>query len=78
MRIGIPMFDRIGAAHRMYVGYRGTRNLIFELGNLMIDQIPHPGPESWPLPQASVDAARGRAQSSPSAQAEIFPIAFGA
>ncbi|HXW65009.1 MAG TPA: nitrogenase iron-molybdenum cofactor biosynthesis protein NifN [Burkholderiaceae bacterium] len=78
MRIGIPMFDRIGAAHRTYVGYRGTRNLIFELGNLMIDQIPHHGPESWPLPQASIDAARGHTQSCTSAKPEISSIALGA
>ena len=78
MRIGIPMFDRIGAAHRTYVGYRGTRNLIFELGNLMIDQIAHHGPESWPLPQASIDAARGHAQTAISAKSEISSIALGA
>ena len=78
MRIGIPMFDRIGAAHRTYVGYRGTRNLICELGNLMIDQIPHHGPESWPLPQASIDAARGHTQSCTSAKPEISSIALGA
>ena len=78
MRIGIPMFDCIGAAHRMYVGYRGTRNLIFELGNLMIDQIAHHGPESWPLPQASIEAARGHAQSSAAAKPEISSIALGA
>ncbi|MFG1333911.1 nitrogenase iron-molybdenum cofactor biosynthesis protein NifN [Xanthobacter autotrophicus] len=35
-RIGIPMFDRIGAGHRMIVGYRGTRELIFTLANLCI------------------------------------------
>lgn len=35
-RIGIPMFDRIGAAHRLSVGYRGTRELIFSLANLCI------------------------------------------
>jgi len=78
MRIGIPMFDCIGAAHRMYVGYRGTRNLIFDLGNLMIDQIAHHGPESWPLPQASIEAARGHAQSSAAAKPEISSIALGA
>ncbi len=30
------MFDRLGAAHESSVGYRGTRNLIFEIGNLFI------------------------------------------
>jgi nitrogenase molybdenum-iron protein NifN len=78
LRIGLPMFDRIGAAHCRHIGYRGTRDLIFALGNLMIDQIPHHGPESWPLPQTSIDAARGRAQSSTFVSTENSPIALGA
>jgi nitrogenase molybdenum-iron protein NifN len=57
-RLGIPMFDRIGNAHKCYAGYRGTRNFIYEVGNLLIDQIPHHGPNDWPLPQAALDAAR--------------------
>ena len=55
-RLGIPMFDRIGNAHKCYVGYRGTRNFVYEVGNLLIDQIPHHGPQDWPLPQASLAA----------------------
>lgn len=78
LRIGIPMFDRIGAAHRICVGYRGTRNLIFELANLMIDQIPHHGPDSWPLPQASLEAARAQAPEPAPTQVPDFPIALGA
>lgn len=35
-RAGLPIFDRIGAAHRVSVGYRGTCNLIFEVANLFI------------------------------------------
>ncbi|MBY0431316.1 MAG: nitrogenase iron-molybdenum cofactor biosynthesis protein NifN, partial [Rhodospirillales bacterium] len=31
-RAGFPLFDRLGAAHRVSVGYRGTRDLIFEIG----------------------------------------------
>ncbi len=57
-RIGMPMFDRIGNAHRISVGYRGTRNLIFEIANLLIDHLPHAGPHDWPLPEASRRAAR--------------------
>ena len=63
-RIGFPVFDRVGNSHRLQVGYRGTRQLIFELANTMIDQIHHHGPDSWPLtPEArkvlagSVDSA---------------------
>jgi nitrogenase molybdenum-iron protein NifN len=56
-RIGFPVFDRVGNAHRGYVGYRGTMNLIFEIANLMIEQIPHHHPGDWPLPQAAIDLA---------------------
>ena len=53
------MFDRIGNAHVRQVGYRGTRDLVFAVGNLLIDQIPHHGPQDWPLPPAAVTAAHG-------------------
>ncbi len=33
-RAGMPMFDRLGAGHQLSVGYRGTRDLIFEIANL--------------------------------------------
>jgi nitrogenase molybdenum-iron protein NifN len=33
---GFPVFDRLGAAHQLSVGYRGSRDLIFELGNLLM------------------------------------------
>ncbi len=46
-RMGLPMFDRIGAAHELSVGYRGTRDLIFKIGNLFIDQIDEPTPDTW-------------------------------
>ncbi|WP_036285694.1 nitrogenase iron-molybdenum cofactor biosynthesis protein NifN [Methylocystis sp. ATCC 49242] len=46
-RMGLPMFDRLGAAHEVSVGYRGTRDLIFALGNIFIGQTPEPTPDSW-------------------------------
>lgn len=46
-RWGLPMFDRLGAAHQVTVGYRGTRELIFTLGNLFIEHDREPGPETW-------------------------------
>ena len=57
-RMGLPLFDRIGNAHRVTVGYRGTRNLIFDIANQMIDQIPHHGPGDWPLSPEARAAAR--------------------
>lgn len=58
-RLGIPTFDRIGNAHVCHVGYRGTRRFVFDVGNVLIEQIPHHGPDAWPLPERAVAAARG-------------------
>ncbi len=56
-RIGMPMFDRIGNAHICQVGYRGTRQFIQSVGNLLIEQQAHHGPLDWPLPAPSRAAA---------------------
>ncbi len=48
-RLGLPTFDRLGAGHLVSVGYRGTRNLIFEIGNLFMAAAHEPGPDSWPV-----------------------------
>ena len=50
-RIGIPMFDRLGAAHQTIVGYRGTRNLIFEIANMFMANGHEPQPDTWALPE---------------------------
>jgi nitrogenase molybdenum-iron protein NifN len=48
---------RLGAAHEVSVGYRGTRNLIFAIGNMFIERAPEPTPDSWnhnaPVPEDS-------------------------
>lgn len=49
-RAGFPMFDRIGAGHQLSVGYRGTRDLIFQIANLLIadrEENHQPCPDSW-------------------------------
>ncbi len=46
-RIGLPMFDRLGAAHQVVVGYRGTRDLIFAIGNQFIASIREPDVDTW-------------------------------
>ena len=63
-RIGIPMFDRVGNAHICHVGYRGTRNFVYEVGNMLMEQTGHHHPHDWPLPAASRLAALGVAQKS--------------
>ncbi len=49
-RIGIPMFDRLGGGHQLTVGYRGGRDLIFDICNLLMadhEENHDPTPESW-------------------------------
>lgn len=66
-RVGIPSFDRLGNAHRVSVGYRGTRNVAFEIGNIFLahGHAHHPG--DWPLPAASLAAAQSGMQACGSA-----------
>jgi len=49
-RIGIPVFDRLGAGHQTTVGYRGTRDLIFSVGNLFLAGSHEPTAETWLVP----------------------------
>ena len=50
-RAGLPCFDRLGANHRLSVGYRGTRELISQIGNVFLEHTHEGGPDSWPLPE---------------------------
>jgi len=42
-RAGFPVFDRLGPAHEVNAGYRGTRDLITRLGNILME-CPNHGP----------------------------------
>lgn len=55
-RAGLPLFDRLGAGHQLSVGYRGTRRLIFDIGNLFLADQHHVTPDTWQLPQSSLQA----------------------
>lgn len=61
VRMGFPCFDHLGAAHKLSVGYRGSRDLIFQLANVFIENLPHHHPGDWDdeLPQG--DAHHGGA-----------------
>jgi nitrogenase molybdenum-iron protein NifN len=37
-RLGFPIYDRLGSAQKVTAGYRGTRDLVFELANLFADR----------------------------------------
>ncbi|GAB3448474.1 nitrogenase iron-molybdenum cofactor biosynthesis protein NifN [Insolitispirillum peregrinum] len=40
-RVGFPQFDRLGSAHRATLGYRASRDIVFEVGNLFIEAMPN-------------------------------------
>ncbi|MCW2316080.1 nitrogenase molybdenum-iron protein NifN [Rhodoblastus acidophilus] len=59
-RMGIPTFDRIGAAHEVSVGYRGARDLIFKIANLIIahrEANAHVTPDTWRNPWGELAGA---------------------
>jgi len=45
LRVGFPIFDRLGPAHQMRVGYQGVRDFLFEVANLFLANEHHPTPE---------------------------------
>ncbi|MBY5503020.1 nitrogenase iron-molybdenum cofactor biosynthesis protein NifN [Rhizobium leguminosarum] len=45
MRVGFPMFDRLGSQHKLTILYRGTRDVIFDFANIL--RTNHP-PNPWP------------------------------
>ena len=60
LRMGLPIFDRLGAAHRLALGYRGSRDFIFEVANALIAHGHEPHPDEWRLtdaPEAGAAAA---------------------
>lgn len=38
LRAGFPQYDLIGGYQRMWVGYRGTRQTLFDLANMLVEQ----------------------------------------
>jgi nitrogenase molybdenum-iron protein NifN len=79
-RAGMPLFDQLGAAHQLLVGYRGTRDLVFALGNQLLGALHHHEvtSESWPLPEDSLAAARGMAAgAAPDPRCDPAPAACG-
>jgi nitrogenase molybdenum-iron protein NifN len=55
-RAGMPMFDRLGAGHQLSVGYRGTRDLVFTIGNLFLAAGHPAAADSWALPEQTLAA----------------------
>jgi len=78
LRMGIPTFDRLGAAHKVIVGYRGTRDLAFEIANIFLSNDHEVGPETWSPKETEdhcADGACGSCQSQAQSHAEAAHIA---
>lgn len=59
-RMGLPMFDRLGGGHQVMVGYRGARDLIFAISNLIMadhEENHQPNPDTWRHGVAGLSAA---------------------
>ncbi|RWD92191.1 nitrogenase iron-molybdenum cofactor biosynthesis protein NifN [Mesorhizobium sp.] len=46
MRVGFPIFDRLGSQHKLTILYQGTRDLIFEAANIFQANQHEPTPEA--------------------------------
>jgi nitrogenase molybdenum-iron protein NifN len=46
-RVGFPIFDRLGAQDRSFVGYRGTRQLVFDVANVFQSALHAHHPEDF-------------------------------
>lgn len=55
-RAGLPMFDRLGAGHRVMAGYRGTREFLFDIGNMFLGHEHEATPDHWPLPETTLES----------------------
>jgi nitrogenase molybdenum-iron protein NifN len=42
LRVGFPIFDRLGSQHRRTILYEGARDFVFEVANLFQARPPHP------------------------------------
>jgi len=60
-RMGLPIFDRLGAGHIVSVGYRGTRDLIFAIGNMFMAVDHEPTPDTWRGPNSEAHHAGAQA-----------------
>lgn len=58
LRIGFPVFDRLGTMHRCTAGYRGTRNLIFEVANIVLSGLHSHAPEDFAHAKLIIEETR--------------------
>ncbi len=47
VRTGFPVFDRLGAPHRLSIGYRGAREMLFRIANTVWSRDAENTPQTW-------------------------------
>ncbi|MEY2632264.1 MAG: nitrogenase iron-molybdenum cofactor biosynthesis protein NifN, partial [Pseudomonadota bacterium] len=72
LRAGFPQYDLVGGYARTWVGYRGTRQALFDIANLMLSQHHELEPyRSLYWAGSARDAGRGESHVVPSAAAGL-------
>ncbi|MDY6991518.1 MAG: nitrogenase iron-molybdenum cofactor biosynthesis protein NifN [Pseudomonadota bacterium] len=56
LRVGFPQFDWVGGYQRTWIGYRGSRQVLFDLANLLLSQ--HQGIQPYRSQYAQADEPR--------------------
>lgn len=77
LRLGIPTFDRLGAAHKVTVGYRGTRELVFEIANIFFANEHEATPDTWAAPNNNCASDSGCSSCQGTADTAPTQLAFG-
>ena len=72
-RLGFPIFDRLGAAHRLFIGYRGAMETLFRLSNMVWSRDPENRPDTW-YPEYREGEAPGSGRPDP--EEEFVPVRF--
>lgn len=65
VRVGFPVFDRLGAQDACRVGYRGTRAFLFEVANAVLSQPHRPRPEDFGALPIDPEFEHARPQTAP-------------
>jgi nitrogenase molybdenum-iron protein NifN len=71
-RMGFPIFDRLGAAHRLFIGYRGAMETLFRLSNMMWSRNRDNQPDTW-YPEVGEKSDSGFGEIAPE---EFVPVYF--
>ena len=72
-RLGFPIFDRLGAAHRLFIGYRGAMETLFRLSNMVWSRDPENRPDTW-YPECREGEAPGSGRPDP--EEGFVPVRF--